>query len=143
MEILIKNSQPLPVNSDRLAATAEKALTSEGCSESSEVSILLTDDAGITELNREYRGQDRPTDVLSFYQAEGQGEHDDVLGDVVISVETAQRQSDERGKLLDDEMDLLVTHGILHLLGYTDYTKESARRMQARAAQIIGAEAAR
>ena len=120
--------------------TAETLLQAEGCPESSEVSILLTDDAGITELNRRYLGRDRPTDVLSFYQTEDRG---DVLGDVVISVETAKRQADERGKSLDDEMDLLLAHGILHLLGYTDYTEEDARRMQKRAMEVIGPEAAR
>jgi probable rRNA maturation factor len=103
----------------------------------------MIDDAAITELNREYRGKDRPTDVLSFYQADSPEERNDVLGDVVISVETAKRQADERGKSLDDELDLLLAHGVLHLLGYTDYTDESARRMQERAAEIIGEEAAR
>jgi probable rRNA maturation factor len=131
------------VNQERLVKTAEKALSAEGCPESSEVSVLLLDDAAITALNRDYRGKDRPTDVLSFYQAENPEERGDVLGDVVISVETAKRQADERNKSLDDEMDLLLAHGILHLLGYTDYTEDDAKHMQHRAAEIIGTEAAR
>lgn len=143
MEILIRNSQSLPVKQKRLTETAEKMLRAENCPESSEVSILLTDDEGITNLNREYLGKDRPTDVLSFYQAEEPRERGDVLGDVVISVETAKRQAEERKKSLGEELDLLVAHGILHLLGYTDYTEETARRMQERAGEIIGPEAAR
>lgn len=131
------------MNQERLVRTAEKLLRAEKCSESSEVSVLLVDDAETTVLNRKYRAKDRPTDVLSFYQAEEPEERGDILGDVVISVETARRQADERGKSLDDELDLLLAHGILHLLGYTDYTEEDARRMQRRAAEIIGADAAR
>ncbi|MEN6520326.1 MAG: rRNA maturation RNase YbeY [Armatimonadota bacterium] len=143
MEILIRNSQALPVKQKRLTETAEKMLRAEGCPESSEVSILLIDDEGITELNREYLGKDRPTDVLSFYQSEDPEEREDVLGDIVVSVETAKRQAEEREKSLDEELDLLVAHGILHLLGYTDYTEETALRMQERAAEVIGPEAAR
>lgn len=126
-----------------MIGTSEKTLRAEECAESSELSVLLVDDARITELNREYREADRPTDVLAFYQAEEPEERGDVLGDVVISVETAKRQADERGKSLDDEMDLLLAHGILHLLGYTDYTEEGKRRMNRRAAEIIGEESAR
>lgn len=107
------------------------------------MSILLLDDTAITELNKNYKHRDRPTDVLSFYQDENPEDRGDILGDVVISVETAKRQADEREKSLDDEMDLLLAHGILHLLGYTDYTDDDAKRMHARAGEIIGTEAAR
>jgi len=136
------------VNRRRLQRTAQKLLRAEGCPETCEVSVLLTDDAHIAELNRHYRGTDRPTDVLAFYTNAGldtgspTGESV-VLGDVVISVETAKRQADERGKSLDDELDLLIAHGVLHLLGYTDDTEEAASRMQEEAAEIIGREAAR
>ena len=121
--------------------------------------MLLVDDEEITKLNCKYRGTDRPTDVLAFYTDEelpnaecgpatGSGWNAEclkgqVLGDVVISVETAMRQAEERSKPLDDEMDLLLVHGILHLLGYTDDTKDSAGKMQKRAAEVIGQEAAR
>lgn len=127
----------------RLTKTAKKLLQTQKCPESCEVSVLLTDDAGITELNLRYLGKDRPTDVLSFYQADNPEEREDLLGDVVISVETAQRQAKERDKSLDDEMDLLLAHGILHLLGFTDYTEETASKMQEQAAEAIGQEAAR
>lgn len=144
MEIQLQNLQQLPVDSQRLTDTADKVLKAEGCADSVEVSILLVDDARITELNREYKHSDKPTDVLSFYQSDDPtGEGENILGDVVVSVDTAKLQAEERGKPLNDEMDLLLTHGILHLLGYTDDTEENAARMQNRAAEIIGSETAR
>ncbi len=131
------------MNLSRLKSTAEKLLQAEGCSDSTEVSVVLVDDPGITELNREYKGKDNPTDVLSFYQYDDPAVHPDVLGDVVISVDTAIAQAEERAKPVDDELDLLLCHGILHLLGFTDDTTENANIMQERAAAVIGEQAAR
>jgi len=79
---------------------------------------LLTDDEGIREINKQWRGKDRPTDVIAFSQIEGEPFPTDFLGDIVISVETAARQAEEIGHSLGHEMDRLVVHGILHLLGY-------------------------
>ncbi len=85
-----------------------------------EVSLLFVDDAEMREINRTWRGTDRTTDVLAFSQIEGitpkGGEN--LLGDVVISVETAGRQAKDRGTSLDEELDVLMIHGILHLLGH-------------------------
>ena len=83
----------------------------------SELSVLITGDEEIRELNRTYRGKDRPTDVLSFPM----GDRIDgkfILGDVVISLDTAQRQAKELGHSLEEEVERLLVHGILHLLGY-------------------------
>lgn len=80
-----------------------------------ELSILLTSDPAIQALNRDHRGKDEPTDVLSFPQ------HDPdhvILGDVVISLDTATRQATERGMHVRDEVRVLLVHGVLHLLGY-------------------------
>ena len=85
-----------------------------------ELSILLTDDASIKELNAQWRAKDKPTDVLSFSQLEGEpfpGEAP-CLGDVVISMDTASRQAEKIGHSLEDEFCRLLTHGILHLLGH-------------------------
>lgn len=82
--------------------------------------MLLTDDAGIQELNRAYRGQDRPTDVLSFSQREGDpmpGE-ENLLGDIVVSIERAREQADRFGHSQEREVGFLAVHGLLHLLGY-------------------------
>ena len=98
-----------------------------------ELSILLCDDATIHALNRDYRGKDRPTDVLAFAMSEGEGGglHPDLLGDVVISLETAARQASERRKTIASEVDFLLAHGLLHLLGYDHQTDEEERRMNA------------
>jgi len=86
----------------------------------SELSILLVDDDEITHLNRQYLSRDHATNVLAFAMREGEDKHlhPDILGDVVISTETAQREAQQRGVSLDEEMALLLVHGILHLLGY-------------------------
>ncbi len=99
-----------------------------------ELSILVTDDAEIRSLNSAYRGKDSATDVLSFSQSEGEelaGGHD-LLGDVVISMDAAVRQSLEMEHCVGDEMRRLLVHGVLHLLGY-DHEKgeEAAARMKA------------
>lgn len=103
----------------KIKALAKTLLSVSEC-ESSELSLLLTDDLEIAELNEHYRGKVGPTDVLSFAMQEGEGaEHAvGVLGDVVISVETALRQSQEQGVSFEDEFLRLLIHGFLHLLGY-------------------------
>ena len=110
-----------------------KAHDAEAC----EVSVLLTDDADIRQLNRDYRGIDTPTDVLAFAMREGEDLHINpiLLGDLVISLETAARQietkdrpSGRRGSL-ETEAALLAVHGVLHLLGYDHQTQEEATTM--------------
>jgi rRNA maturation RNase YbeY len=99
-----------------------------------ELSVLLVSDREMRRLNREWRGKDRPTDVLAFSQLEGMGRPPgDVLGDVVISVATARRQAKEHGETLGRESERLLIHGVLHLLGY-DHERGAAeaRRMQRR-----------
>jgi probable rRNA maturation factor len=85
-------------------------------------SILLTGDRKIRGLNRRYRHKDKPTDVLSFPAAEGEmiphGAEEWGYGDIVISVEAAQRQARERGHGLEKELEILILHGLLHLLGF-------------------------
>ena len=108
---------------------------------SAEISIVVCDDAFIHQLNREYRGKDTPTDVLSFAQREGEGAdpEDLVLGDVVISVETATRQAERLGHSLSQELVVLLTHGFLHLLGYDHETPEEAMEMAQAEAKLLSA----
>jgi len=98
----------------------------------SELSIALVDDPQIRDLNGRYRGKPRPTDVLSFSLVEG--EHADrrgrLLGDVVISVETAARQARASRRGLDDTIAKLLVHGVLHLLGHDHEADAEARRMR-------------
>ncbi len=90
-----------------------------------EISVVLCDDPFIQELNAAYRGQDKPTDVLSFAQ-----DDPDLLGDIVISLPTAARQSQAAGWALENEIALLGIHGLLHLLGHDDETEVGAWEMQ-------------
>ena len=91
-----------------------------------QVSLTLCNDEAITELNCQWRGKDRPTDVLSFPL-----EDEVMLGDIVISVETAAQQAASRGHSLRDEVRVLMVHGMLHLLGHDPMLRAG----QARAAQ--------
>lgn len=99
-----------------------------------EVSVLVTDDAGIRSLNRAWRHIDRPTDVLSFpLEVDGPvGDEPVPLGDVVISIETARRESSERPVTLDDVVAHLMVHGVLHLLGYDHEAPAEERDMRGR-----------
>ncbi len=97
-----------------------------------EVSLLFCDDAVIHPLNRDWRGKDKPTDVLSFSQQEGELIGDpNLLGDIIISIDTAQRQADERGHSLAVEVRVLVVHGLCHLLGYDHEEDDEAEVMEA------------
>ena len=107
---------------------------------SGELSIALVGDAEIHALNRDWRGKDRPTDVLAFALREGEdaGVHPDVLGDVVISLDTAARQAAARGAAVADEVRVLLAHGILHLLGYDhERSPADARRMFAKQRALL------
>ena len=112
----------------------------------SELSILLTDDAGIQEINRDHRGKDKPTDVLSFPQNEflrpmvpDNGHDLGLLGDVIISIDTAERQAAQRKRPLLDEIRFLLAHGVLHLLGYDHMDPEEKREMTAMTRRLVAA----
>ena len=102
-----------------LSAAAEAALAYEGAA--GDITISVVDDAAIHAMNREYRGVDRPTDVLSFPAAEGEtfpAIPDAFLGDIAISLPRAEAQAEEYGHPLLRELSFLAVHGTLHLLGY-------------------------
>lgn len=124
---------------------AEKMLSHLGLEES-ELSILLCDDARIRRLNLEHRGKDKPTDVLSFPQAEfsrpevpKKGHQLVLLGDVVISIDTAERQARSRSRPLVEEVRFLLAHGILHLLGYDHMSKDEKIVMTRRTRELVRA----
>ncbi len=132
-----------------LKRTIEETLRNEGVDRPCEVSLVITDDGGIQELNRIHRGLDEPTDVLSFPllggEEAGEGQvhfpptEDGVLhlGDVVISYPHAVRQAEEQGHSLDRELAFLVVHGALHLLDYDDETADELQGMQDKAAEVM------
>ena len=104
-----------------------------------ELSILLCDDETIHPLNRDYRGKDKPTDVLSFAQREGEFAFidDNLLGDVIISMDTTIRQATERQHYVETELRVLLVHGILHLLGYDHIEDDEAEVMEAKEREIL------
>jgi rRNA maturation RNase YbeY len=127
-----------PVFAGRLRRSARRLLRGLGL-DGAELSVVLVSDAEMRRLNRRWRGKDRATDVLSFAQREGAGgAPDGLLGDVVISVDTARRQAGARGATLAREGDRLLVHGLLHLLGYDhERSPAEARRMQRRERALL------
>lgn len=116
-----------------------------GLDDMTEVDITIVDDEEIHTLNREYRNVDRPTDVLSFALDEGEedepelidGPEEHLLGDIIISAETAQRQGEEFGHGLEREIVYLAVHGLLHLLGYDHMTDEDKKIMRAKEEEAL------
>jgi probable rRNA maturation factor len=105
-----------------------------------ELSVLLTTDAGIQDLNRRWRRKNRPTDVLSFpagTPAPGStGPFH--LGDVILSLDTARRQARAHRRSLADELDLYLAHGLLHLLGHDHHRRADAKRMAFLESRLLG-----
>ncbi len=144
--ITVQNRQSLPVDETALQEVARRTLDLEARHGSAEICIVLVDDAEIQRLNREYRGTDRPTNVLAFDAREnGDGialppgvPQPEVWGDVVISVETAQREAEAAGHDLAWELRWLTAHGILHLMGHDDETGDGLEVMRARQFEVVG-----
>jgi probable rRNA maturation factor len=125
--------EPL-VNSGRLRQAVASTIEHQGWQEDAEIVLVVTDDAGIRELNREFRDIDAPTDVLSFPDTlaedfvtpEG---YSGYLGDVIISYPRAEVQAQEAGHSPLREMELLTVHGVLHLMGLDDVDEAGWREM--------------
>lgn len=142
-----KDVDALPIH--ELAAFV---LTSEECPDETEACISFVDDDEIARLNEQFRGKTGPTDVLSF---ECDGDEDDEeffgaaalsgegepyeLGDVIIALDVAERQTAEFGTTLEGEVSLLLTHGLLHLCGYDHIEDDEAEEMEAREAELLSA----
>ncbi len=126
---------------------AGKLLERENLPGEIEISVLFTDNEGIRQLNREYRGIDTPTDVLSFplstpeELAQAPEETEVLLGDVVISVETAREQARQQGHSIKQESALLLTDGLLHLLGYDHGSEEERERMRQMESEVVAGAA--
>lgn len=141
MEIWIRNDCPeAGVDEAGLRRRLAKVLGAVG-QDDGELSVWLCDDATIQGLHREYMGQDTPTNVMSFAQHEGEfGDVEpEVLGDVVVSVDTARRDAQGAGAILDDEVLFLCIHGLLHLLGFDHEGGQAARapEMEARETELF------
>lgn len=139
MEIFLANEQNLPVDETRLSRLARHALRLENVEEGTELSVLLVSSEHIRRLNARFAGDDYSTDVLSFPMLE---DDDTLLGDVVISPDVAQRNAGRFGRSLGEELDTLLVHGTLHLLGYDHQKKEDRANMDRRMKQILESFAA-
>jgi probable rRNA maturation factor len=143
MEILIKNQQKIiKIKQLQIKKTIKKALQYLKVNNKVEVSILFTTDEFIKSLNRKYRGIDKSTDVLSFSLQEGEEKIPEVndnklLGDIIISVETAQRQADTLNHSIEKELTVLLIHGLLHLIGYDHEKDEDYKIMREKENEIL------
>ncbi|MDD4274742.1 MAG: rRNA maturation RNase YbeY [Desulfobacter postgatei] len=139
LRILIDNRQEERLATAPLYKKTEQILNALGCDDH-ELSIVITDDAQVRELNRTYRGKDEPTNVLSFPMQEG--EFSDItpglLGDVVISLDTAEAEAIAAGISTDERMSQLLVHGILHLFGFDHELGENqAREMEEKSLALL------
>lgn len=124
-----------PDITDVIEQTAEAALNAmELPSQDTEVSIVLSDDDFIQSLNKQWRGKDKPTNVLSFPQDEPQ-----LLGDVIVAFGTVKREAEEQGKPFESHVRHLIVHGILHLLGHDHENDEEAEEMESLEIEILHA----
>jgi len=142
---ITSHREPEPLNFEAFERLAVFALKLEAAPELSELSIALVDDEEMAHLNEQYRGIAEPTDVLSFGCDDpcvAVGDEPIMLGDVIIAPSVAERQAAELGTTVEAELNLLLVHGILHLLGYDHVADEDAVAMQAREAVVLDAYAA-
>lgn len=135
---------------------AEKVLDTENCPYETQINVLLTDNDGIHKYNKEYRGIDNPTDVLSFPNLEFEqagmfdiAEEDEadyfdpdsgelILGDIIISVDKVKEQAESYGHNEKREFAFLVAHSMFHLCGYDHMTEEEAGRMEQKQEAVLG-----
>jgi probable rRNA maturation factor len=122
----------------RRAVAAAVAVAGLKHAPGAELSVVLTDDAAIRTVNAEWRGIDKPTNVLSFPQAEGKAiARSPMLGDVVLAYETIEREAAEAGKSFADHFAHLIVHGVLHLFGYDHLNDADAEAMEALEIRIL------
>lgn len=128
--------RPQPVKGELIERAAKAAL--ENQSANGDLTIVLTDDAQLHQLNHDYLGVDAPTDVLSFPAAETDPDTGTpYLGDILISIQRAESQAQSAGHPLEAELQLLVVHGVLHLLGHDHAEPEDKTRMWNAQGQVL------
>ena len=141
MNVFFADEQDDPLEPGPLVNMAEWVLAAEGAPAGTEVSLVLVNEESITQYNERFMGRDGPTDVLAFPLEDLQPGHVPsrsphepplVLGDVFICPTVVRRQAAELEVSLDDELALIVTHGVLHLLGYDHTLEEEAEQMGVR-----------
>jgi probable rRNA maturation factor len=151
MSVEVLNESGAPVDEERLVRLARHVLDGLEVHPLAELSVLLVDEAAMTELHEKWMGEPGPTDVLAFPMDElrpgpmaGGADEDGspdpaLLGDVVLCPAVAERQAKETGHSTRDELDLLCTHGILHLLGYDHAEPEGHKEMFGLQGELLAA----
>ena len=135
---MINIESEFSISNDLLERAAQAVLRYESQSLDIDLSIVLTDNARLHELNLNYLGVDAPTDVLSFPASETDPETGArYLGDILISIPRAQEQADAAGHPLESEVQLLIVHGMLHLLGYDHADPDEKDRMWKAQSEIL------
>ena len=144
VEVQVDEQFQPQVQPDLLQRVALATLAHQLVAEPCELAVVLTDDAALHEFNLRHRGVDAPTDVLAFSEADeadgpfvGAPDAPRYLGDVIISFHRAEAQAAEAGHDVQAELQLLVVHGVLHLLGYDDVAEVQRTRMWAVQAEIL------
>jgi len=143
MEILIKNQQKIiKINQRKTREIIKKVLQQLKTDEQIEVSILFTTDKFIRSLNEKYRGINEPTDVLAFSLQEGivkspEVDENKLLGDIIISTETAQRQANVLNHSFEKEITILLIHGLLHLIGYKHEKEKNNKIMRKKENELL------
>ena len=146
MKVFVANEQSLPVDLAELRGLAELVLREEGYPEDTELTLLFVDETEITGYNRRFLHREGPTDVLAFpveILIPGVVPERDrkgpplVVGDVIIAPSYVARQAEREGVPFEDEMALMVTHGILHLLGYDHRDDHEAEMMERRERELM------
>ena len=130
-----------------VAELAAFVLSQEDCPQNAEASVSFVDDDEMARLNREFRGKNGPTDVLSFecdgLDDEMGGGCDEIpgmpfeLGDVIVAVDVAERQTEQFGTTFEGELSVLLVHGLLHLCGYDHIEDDEAEVMESREAELL------
>lgn len=148
INISIKRNMDLPVEKNWLEKIARRVLEAEKITSSAEMGLLITDSKTIQKLNRIYRGENKPTDVLAFEMTPNMNQEPELpfvsapngikhLGEVVISYPQAEKQARDQGHGVTRELALLIVHGILHLLGYDHGVPEDEQKMRDKENKVL------
>jgi probable rRNA maturation factor len=140
VEVFVANEQEIRVSEARLSALARHALDCLEVDGAAELSVLLITADHMRRLNARFAGEDEATDVLAFPMMEEEGEEEEgslLLGDVVVCPEVARTNAKARRHPLEQELEILLVHGTLHLLGYDHQGADDKSKMDEHLAQVI------
>ena len=147
MDVLFENNTNEEINYKLIEKVISEALRYEGVNDNTEVSVTIVDNEEIRKINNKFRNIDRATDVLSFPMFEkdeldekiksGDFPYEDVLGDVIISIEKVREQAEEYGHSFERELSYMLVHGFYHLIGYDHIEEEDKKIMRPKEEKIL------